>query len=153
MNNILHRYQFLNGATRIQPLCTLDAQHPQPLFFTREGTDHATVNKLRVAIQAGKPCVVQLVNYKRNGDPFMNYLSLTPVIDADGKLTHFVGVQADVTELIMSKNAELAAKNAAVQAAAATEAKSQFLARMSHEIRTPLNGAVAQKDYYYVECT
>ncbi len=40
----------------------------------------------------------------------------------------------------MSKNAELAAKNAAVQAAAATEAKSQFLARMSHEIRTPLNG-------------
>ena len=52
-------------------------------------------------------------------------------------------LQSDITELVQHQRAELAAKHAALQAAAATEARSQFLARMSHEIRTPLNGMIA----------
>jgi signal transduction histidine kinase len=52
-------------------------------------------------------------------------------------------LQSDITELVNHRQAELAAKHAALQAAAATEAKSQFLARMSHEISTPLNGMIA----------
>ena len=76
-------------------------------------------------------------------DPFVNYLSVTPIHDAQGRLTHYVGVQSDITELVNHRQAELAAKHAAVQAAAATEAKSEFLARMSHEIRTPLNGIIS----------
>ncbi|KXZ53572.1 hypothetical protein GPECTOR_6g489 [Gonium pectorale] len=113
-------------------------------FLQGEGTDEASVRELRKAISGGKACVVQLLNYKRTGDPFVNYLSLTPIHDAlTGRLTHFVGVQSDITELVNHKRAELAAKHAALQAAVATEAKSQFLARMSHEIRTPLNGMIA----------
>ena len=42
-------------------------------------------------------------NYKRSGDPFINYLSLTPVHDAAGCLTHYVGVQADITELVQQR--------------------------------------------------
>lgn len=54
-----------------------------------------------------------------------------------------MGVQSDITELVNHRQAELAAKSDAIQAAAATEAKSEFLARMSHEIRTPLNGIIS----------
>lgn len=46
----------------------------------------------------------------------MNYLSVTPIRDAAGRLSHFVGVQSDITELVNHKKAELAAKHAAVQA-------------------------------------
>ena len=49
----------------------------------------------------------------------MNYLSVTPIRDAAGRLSHFVGVQSDITELVNHKKAELAAKHAAVQACAA----------------------------------
>ena len=29
-------------------------------------------------MRAGRPCVVQLLNYRKRGDPFINYLSVTP---------------------------------------------------------------------------
>ena len=51
-------------------------------------------------------------------DAFVNYLSVTPIRDAAGRLSHFVGVQSDITELVNHKKAELAAKHAAVQACA-----------------------------------
>lgn len=45
------------------------------------------------AISEGRSCVVQLLNYKRSGDPFINLLSVTPIYDASGTLTHYVGIQ------------------------------------------------------------
>ena len=62
-----------------------------------------------------RPSRPQLLNYKKNGDPFINYLSVTPIYDAAGRLTHYVGIQSDVTELVNHKRAELAAKHAALQ--------------------------------------
>lgn len=64
---------------------------------------------------AGKPSVVQLLNYKKNGDPFINYLSITPIHDSRGHVTHFVGIQSDVSDLVNHKKAELAAKHQAAQ--------------------------------------
>jgi signal transduction histidine kinase/ActR/RegA family two-component response regulator len=48
-----------------------------------------------------------------------------------------VGIRTDITELKRTMEEVAEARDAA---AAAAEAKSQFLARMSHELRTPLNG-------------
>ena len=79
------------------------------------GTDQAPLEELRRATRNGQACVVQLMNYRKNGDAFVNYLSVTPIHDSSGVLTHYVGIQSDITQLVKHKKAELAAKHAAVQ--------------------------------------
>jgi PAS domain S-box-containing protein len=66
-------------------------------FLQGRGTDQAAVARVRLAIQIGEPCTVELLNYRKDGTEFWNELSISPVRDDAGRVTHFVGVQADVT--------------------------------------------------------
>lgn len=50
------------------------------------------------AVKDGLECVVEIRNYKKNGDLFWNELYMSPVKNAVGEITHFIGVQNDVTE-------------------------------------------------------
>ncbi len=67
-------------------------------FLQGTGTDPATVAELRRAVEAGEPTRVQLRNYRKDGTPFWNRVSIAPVRDKAGAVTHFVGFQEDVTE-------------------------------------------------------
>lgn len=61
-------------------------------------TDPAAVEQIRRALNAGQSCEVTLKNYRKSGDVFWNELLISPVVDDTGKITHYVGVQTDVTE-------------------------------------------------------
>lgn len=63
-----------------------------------EGTDQKTLMLIREAIEEGRGCEVELLNYRKDGAAFWNRLSMSPVHDDEGKVTHFIGVQVDVTE-------------------------------------------------------
>jgi two-component system cell cycle sensor histidine kinase/response regulator CckA len=66
-------------------------------FLQGKATDPAAVKRLRDAIRAGEACTVEFLNYRKDGTTFWNELSVSPVREADGRLTHFVGVLADVS--------------------------------------------------------
>lgn len=66
-------------------------------FLQGPDTDPAAVDTLRRAIRLGQGCTVDLLNYRADGAPFWNRLSLTPLRDAGGAVTHYVGIQSDVT--------------------------------------------------------
>jgi diguanylate cyclase (GGDEF)-like protein/PAS domain S-box-containing protein len=53
---------------------------------------------LREALLAGKECNVVLRNYRADGSLFWNELSLAPVLDDSGAVSHFLGVSIDITE-------------------------------------------------------
>lgn len=74
-------------------------------FLQGPGTDPETVAVLRTAIQNQRAVTVTLLNYRRDGTPFWNRLSITPVRNGAGGVTHFIGVQSDVTEEKLAKDA------------------------------------------------
>lgn len=48
---------------------------------------------IRDAVKKGEGCSVRLLNYRRDGTPFWNLLTMTPIKTEDGKVSKFVGVQ------------------------------------------------------------
>lgn len=60
-------------------------------------TDPASIAEMARAIHDGRDCWVSLVNYRRDGTPWWNEIHLAPVHDDSGSLTHYIGVQSDVT--------------------------------------------------------
>lgn len=74
-------------------------------FLQGNDTDQPALTELREAIQEGRGCKVILSNYRKNGTLFWNELSISPIYDADGNLTHFVGIQSDITERKIAQEA------------------------------------------------
>lgn len=66
-------------------------------FLQGPDTEAEPVAALRTAIHEARSINVELKNYRKDGTPFWNALSISPVHDTRGQLTHFVGVQQDIT--------------------------------------------------------
>lgn len=53
---------------------------------------------IRNALKKGQSCRVVLRNYRKNGQPFWNELAISPIYNEFGEITHYIGIQSDVTE-------------------------------------------------------
>jgi PAS domain S-box-containing protein len=67
-------------------------------FLQGDDREQPALEELRTALRNGSQCRVTVKNYKKDGTPFWNELSISPVRDEGGRLLNFVGVQNDVTE-------------------------------------------------------
>ncbi|HEY9808881.1 MAG TPA: PAS domain-containing protein [Halomicronema sp.] len=83
-------------------------------FLQGPDTDQAAVAEIRLALREERECKVVLKNYRKDGGYFWNELIISPVRDNQGNLTHFIGVQNDITARVEAemklkeKTAELA---------------------------------------------
>ncbi|HQY08922.1 MAG TPA: PAS domain S-box protein [Burkholderiaceae bacterium] len=67
-------------------------------FLQGEDTSQVDLGEVRSAIREGRSTRVVLRNRRKDGSPFWNELRLSPVRRDDGRVTHYVGVQTDITE-------------------------------------------------------
>ena len=54
--------------------------------------------RLREALKLGESCRVLLRNYRKDGTVFWNEMSILPVIDAQGRISHYAGHHRDAGE-------------------------------------------------------
>lgn len=60
-------------------------------FLQGAGTDPMDVAKIREALEAGTSYCGRLLNYKKDGTPFWNLLTISPIKDENGKILKFIG--------------------------------------------------------------
>ncbi|MBS0368729.1 MAG: response regulator [Proteobacteria bacterium] len=140
--------------------------------FLKSGlTPPETFADLWRTLRAGRPWEGEFINRRRNGEVCVEFARISPIVQPDGRTTHYLGIQEDITErkrveeelarhrnhleqLVAERthqleetNHTLSERSAELEAArqasdAANRAKSAFLANMSHEIRTPMNAII-----------
>lgn len=87
-------------------------------------TEPASVQRIRSALRAGCPLNDSLINYRKDGIPFRNFLSLAPVFVSRRSRSHHGFVARTVAKQGISAAAEATSASAATHA---TEAPLQTL--------------------------
>nr|AML79135.1 putative LOV domain-containing protein [Centella asiatica] len=67
-------------------------------FMQGADTNAEDVAKIREALVEGKSYCGRLLNYKKDGTPFWNLLTISPIKDETGKTLKFIGMQVEVSK-------------------------------------------------------
>ncbi|MBF0317781.1 MAG: response regulator [Nitrospirae bacterium] len=96
------------------------------------------------SIVAGNTWHGELLNKRKNNTFYWNNITISPIRDAEGNITHYLSVNEDITE---RKEIEEALRKAKETSEVANKAKSEFLANITHEIRTPMNAIIGMTEF------
>ncbi|MBP2449079.1 PAS domain S-box-containing protein [Rhizobium leguminosarum] len=67
-------------------------------FLQGPATSPIAVAEIRAGIAEEREVSVEILNYKKSGEPFWNRLHLSPIHRDDGRILYFFGSQIDMTE-------------------------------------------------------
>jgi PAS domain S-box-containing protein len=111
-------------------------------FLQGPDTDPADVQRVRELLAREEHGTVTLLNYRKDGTAFWSELALSPVYDGEGELTHFVGIQADVTARVLAEQERarhLAAEQTAREQAERAQRRLALLAEATSMLAATLD--------------
>lgn len=85
-----------------QPFCDLTGYPADEVvgrncrFLSGPGTEPWLSEEIRRGVREHRPVLVEILNYKRNGQPFRNAVLVAPMYDEDDKLLYFLGSQIEI---------------------------------------------------------
>lgn len=102
---------YVNQAfTRITGYDLTEVLGRTPRLLQGPKTDRSQLDKIRTALQEQKPVQVELLNYRKDGSEFWVELNIVPISNNEGKVTHWVALQREITERKQAEAALVASK-------------------------------------------
>ncbi|KAF1970300.1 hypothetical protein BU23DRAFT_570884 [Bimuria novae-zelandiae CBS 107.79] len=69
-------------------------------FLQGPGTSRAAIGRVSRALRNGHEISELLLNYRRDGSPFLNLVLMDPLFDQRGNVCYHIGAQIDITRLL-----------------------------------------------------
>ena len=101
------------GFTQMTGYAAEEVIGKSPRFLQGPRTDRMVLDRLRKCLEKGEIFFGQAINYRKDGTEFWNEWHIEPIRDRQGRITHYVAIQHDVTarktaeQAIEQKNAAL----------------------------------------------
>ncbi|MBF0485058.1 MAG: PAS domain-containing protein [Candidatus Omnitrophica bacterium] len=104
--------------------------------------DPRVVEEIRHTMLQGKNFHGEMLNFRKNGEKYWNLLRITPVRDVSGAVTHYVGIQTDVT-LMRQRNLEIKEQREELLHVTRVGKLAEFVSSLAHEISQPLTAILS----------
>ena len=133
------RVEYINPAFTNNTGYTLEDLRGKTLEMQRSGQHpQFFYDYLEATMQHGEVWKGEIVNLRKDGSAYWEALTVSPIKNEEGLITHRVYVKEDISQ---RKELEQALALAHDEALVASDMKTQLLANVSHDMRTPL-GAI-----------
>jgi len=100
-------------------------------------------NRIWNTIRSGKIWSGEYYNTRKNGEPYIETIIISPVRNKYDEITNYIILKEDITERKKIEEELILSKEKAEES---NRIKSNFLSNMSHELRTPLFGILGFSD-------
>jgi len=107
-----------------------------PLIFRGENSDEKEFEKLINSVKNEQPTNIETISYKKDGQEYWVSFSMIPIFDKDGKLSHWISIQRDITD---QKNQEKEKEQLIRELTQNNKDLKQFSYITSHNLRAPLS--------------
>jgi len=113
-------------------------------YFSFYGVDAdpRIVNEIKHTIRKGQSFHGEMLNFQKNGKKYWNLLRIAPVRDPSGVVTHYVGIQTDVT-LMQEKELEIDEQRDELLHVTRVGKLAEFVSSLAHEISQPLTAILS----------